>query len=154
MSREIKFRAWDIEKKKLLQEKDFEPKGINDIPENEIVFSSNRTWLMSIDEDDCMSEKKAIIEQFTGLRDRNGKEIYEGDIIKFAKVELPDGEGGYVSDEIIRQIEWGECIDGMYCESFYIGFDFPSIVAKYGNLDCEVIGNIHENPELLTERNL
>jgi len=81
-----------------------------------------------------------ILMQFTGLKDKNGKEIYEGDILMIEKY----------SDKP-QVIEWGE----QFFESFYgmtgwkikdsINYGFDSIEAK----KSEVIGNIFESPELL-----
>ena len=68
-----------------------------------------------------------ILEQFTGLRDINGVEIYEGDILKEC-------------DHYIWQVSWG-LYGWMPFEYNGGGEPDPG--------DCEVIGNIHENPELL-----
>lgn len=75
--------------------------------------------------------------QFTGLLDKNGKEIYEGDIIKWAFVntgELDDDDVYYT-----EVVEWNDC-------GFFLEGGAPLTVAID---DCEVIGNIHQNPELL-----
>jgi uncharacterized phage protein (TIGR01671 family) len=70
--------------------------------------------------------------QFTGLKDKNGKEIYEGDIYKSNK-------GG------INEVSW---ISGDGCD--FIGFDFSPFHLIEGVIsDIEIIGNIHDNPELL-----
>jgi len=76
------------------------------------------------------------IEQFTGLHDKNGKEIYEGDIL-----ENPDYEEAFV-------VEYHEGMAG------YIGWGDDKIAGCYlitGD-EIEIIGNIHENPELLEGR--
>ena len=68
---------------------------------------------------------------YTGLKDRNGKEIYEGDILQDADDETNVGEAGF---------ELGR----FYC-TCEMGTDFYKWVYRHG----EVIGNIYENPEIL-----
>ena len=72
--------------------------------------------------------------QFTGLTDKNGKKIFEGDVIR-AYSEI----GGY---DFTAEVEWGNFIKGWYCgkhRPMYDGF----------NNEYEVIGNKWDNPELL-----
>lgn len=76
--------------------------------------------------------------QFAGLFDKNGKPIYEGDVVE---VEIEDGD--FIGEKERRSVifERGKfTTDGLTASLYSIGLDFDSI---------EVIGNIYENPELL-----
>ncbi len=81
------------------------------------------------------------IGQYTGLKDKNGEEIYEGDII------TTDLERNYLIVEYRNGAFMLNCNDGLedYYDIFFATSDEPTEVYKYG----EVIGNIYENPELL-----
>ena len=77
--------------------------------------------------------------QFVGLFDRNGKEIYEGDVVSWDEgiVEnSPSKEGLIIKDVVIKNGIWFE-INGSPCK-------LNRIAEK-----CKVIGNIYENPELI-----
>lgn len=73
----------------------------------------------------------STIEQYTGLKDKNGKEIYEGDVL----------ESTWNGNKAV--VVWND-VEGEW--EHYADFNAYS---KYG--DSVVIGNIHENPELLEE---
>jgi len=78
-----------------------------------------------------------IVMQYTGLKDKNGKEIYEGDICQ-------DSEPGFEHEDIIFEVKWDVCGFSPFCEetSFY----------ESGKDDMiEVIGNVYENSELLKQ---
>jgi uncharacterized phage protein (TIGR01671 family) len=79
-----------------------------------------------------------IVTQFTGLKDKNNKEIYEGDIIKWTDTDFFDDN--WSERDIIEIVEF---ING----GFYPIFEWPPEVISE-NL-VEVIGNIYQNPELL-----
>lgn len=89
------------------------------------------------------NEGKVIYMQYTGLKDKNGKEIYEGDILL----------AEYGSHNEMLSYFVVQMIDG--CWGAVIYYDFPiendCFYWRYANEfnDHEVIGNIYENPELL-----
>lgn len=112
--REIKFRAWDKINKIMVYAPLIDSKGINNMNG---WFNSERAGVMF----DFM--------QYTGLLDKNGKEIYEGDIV----IVHHRKRGNHRSEQ--RTVEWRGA-----------GFNISgSIFADY-----EVIGNVYENPELLS----
>lgn len=84
--------------------------------------------------------------QFTGLYDKNGKEIYEGDIVKMSTAMY--------GDEIFR-VSYEDNHIGAFCLCSDEQEDTSRFVSIFGRnygyepFYCEVIGNIHDNPELL-----
>ena len=87
--------------------------------------------------------------QYTGLTDKNGKRIFEGDILHIAK--NADGLGGYYQPPLDYPVnvvvKWDLCAwmwETLCDDKRYISF--PDAWCHY---ECEVIGNVHDNPELL-----
>ena len=113
MTRQIKFRAWHMP---------FGPKG----PMQEMVHGKASSILALAE----MSPDEYIVEQFTGLRDKDGKDIYEGDVLENPKYRsvVKFGSGIFYADVIgaVNRLplagEWQTSV---------------------------VIGNAHSNPELL-----
>ncbi len=82
----------------------------------------------------------ATVGQFTGLLDKHGKEIYEGDILRFAN-----------SDSGVCEVRWNDSVSA-FCIRFH--FEHELGLKPLGSWrECErdivIIGNIHDNPELL-----
>jgi len=142
MKREIKFRAWDKESKMFSVQKIlfgsvgegvFCVEGINFDKDYKIT-----TKRMNICEEDCgQNTPHCELMQFTGLKDKNGKEIYEGDIVKCNK-NVAETFG-------IEEISEVKYIMG----SFYAGTTLFHLVDIDGIYRGEVIGNIYENQNLI-----
>ena len=92
----------------------------------------------------CFYVDENTIGQYTGLTDKNGKKIFEGDIVL----------DHFTSQKGIVTFCQGTFDSGIYkyngwvCKGFDGTVDFRELVF-YEDTDCEVIGNIHDNPELL-----
>ena len=122
MSRKIKFRAWDKRHNSMEYINDlywFEENGIHDFNDDNYIFMQN-----------------------TGLKDKNGKEIYDSDIVK---------------------VTWGSgkivCYEVKYCES--LGYHYlrdtknkedDDIICIYDYSQMDVVGNVFDNPELLKNK--
>lgn len=129
--RDIKFRIWDGTKNEWLasSNKDALPYYGFALVGEVMTVQSPPVW--SLDEGN-------VIEQYTGLKDKNGTEIYEGDIIKV--------EG----DAEIYRVEW--IYSGFGLEPRYNSPRYPILGNVKLRKKIEVIGSIHENPELLEEK--
>ena len=138
--REYKFRVWDTENKEMLkvQELDFED-----------TFYGGRLSIRTDQYNDYFDIEDMILMQYTGLKDKNGKEIYEGDIVK---VKLYKGEE---EKYFIGKVEYfgsNFIVDTDNNSEYHIyDLDGFGIDYRYNLEDCEVIGNIYDNPELLEE---
>ena len=124
--REIKFRAWDKENEKMMKVSSLH------LENKEISVKENGTFHLFRMQD---------LMQYTGLKDKNGKEIYEGDIVL---IKLDETSTWYKTVVGFKK--------GAFIASLIDGEDYIYIFNRgFDNNDFEVIGNIYENKKLLEE---
>ena len=109
----------------------------------DLVHSAdNKRFGILVNDKDSYDECEVAPEtvgQFTGLYDKDGKEIYEGDILRFGN--SPSG---------VCEVKWNESI-AAFCICFYFEGEIGSRPLG-GGVEFAIIGNIHDNPELLKEK--
>ena len=137
--REIKFRAWDKELKKLGEVYGFD--------KYKVFASFDRDT-----DEDAMYElprnNDVVLMQYTGLKDKNGIEIYEGDILKWKCSRSGETSIKHVKDHTVI-IDFNIQFHGYALTIYDNGEKWATNRSYWNDSDREVIGNIYENPELL-----
>jgi len=127
LSREIKFRAWDKKNNEWANLNQLSDWGSCEL--SAVIGMGNEQYPYQTFR--AESDDKYELMQYTGLHDKNGKEIYEGDIVRYMSVD------GVISKAVVYEPE------------------IASFVIKFGNNNhyigkfMKIIGNIYETPELL-----
>ena len=130
MNREIKFRAWHKDLKKMFKI-------------GQITLEKG-TWNFEPNDRDFIGmsipyQPSFVLMQYTGLHDKNGKEIYEGDILKFSDVDT-------------AIVEWNEKYSSFIVkpiQDYYFDSEILGHAIEYSNV--EVIGNVFEKGILLND---
>lgn len=133
MKREIKFRAWDKKEKRMWWnvQNAYDTLGTHCCPDKEGERCENGD-LYESSFGDLLNKDFYVVMQFTGLKDKNGKEIYEGDILRWR-----------LGTHLVEWISIGDGAD-------FSGWIMPGQAGYQEDTSVvEVIGNVHENPDLL-----
>lgn len=132
-----KFRAWDKEKKTM------------DIVDG-ITFDGDEIWEISFPGDCWRDASNYELMQSTGLTDKNGKEVYENDVVNIHWFYR--GDGSECEAELNKVVIYHDSVDEFNAPYFFV-MDKDEVVPLSAILmheeSIEVLGNVHEHPHLV-----
>lgn len=130
MNRQIKFRVWNSYRKSFVERSDYPGNNVDSAIRFDgkiIAINGSEFWFPHQD--------NFVVQQFTGLLDKNGREIYGGDILKY---------GNLPYEVMWSEYQWiATCPNYNHCH--WPKFEYFAREAKCS----EIIGNIFEHPDLL-----
>lgn len=142
--RKIKFKVWYPKTKEML---DSNAEGVLIHLDGEVNHLNEDAQIIGTD-----NVPDVLLLEYTGLKDKNGKEIYEGDILTSNHYPFQD-DGKYNYHGVV---EWGEEEAAFFLTKALantqkrgVSHGISESLMNYDITEFEIIGNIHENPELL-----
>lgn len=140
-AREIKFRGWHTTQKKMYSAEQMANDQLTLLPTGEFINVNGRSTRLSV----IYPKDKFIPLQYTGLKDKNGKEIYEGDSDGKSVVKKGFYDMSSVEDDGVM----GD-VSGWYIENIKTSNILPLTPIRAS--DYVVSANIYENPEMLQKK--
>jgi uncharacterized phage protein (TIGR01671 family) len=141
MNREIKFRAFDSKEKRFIDLFDYDFWIRDDGIVSKISYDYDGDGRYDSSES---PQLHIILTQYTGLKDKNGKDIYEGDVCRYDLIDFGPDLIELTSLEGVVEYKNG-CF-------FLNGLEYKPSINNYCIRYLTVIGNIYENPELLNQK--
>ena len=138
MNERFKFRCWAKKEKVMHYDAEETYNGIFGKPKIEHTSFSG-----------LLNDKDYVVMQYTGLKDINGKLIYEGDILRFYAQSIIDAMAREPLKERIGVAVWNE--EELKFDVLVNGKAVPDLCKETDDNNFEIIGNIYENKELLEE---
>lgn len=142
--RDIKFRVWDKAENKWFPLKNCPAFLLNnDQKENLVFITKDGPYPIPQTGQDSGGRNRLVVQQFTGLKDKYGKEIYEGDLIQYNRQSSYDGTN--------FEVKWSEDRWGWVLVSEngdFLGNEYTPEGDRYKFI--EIVGNIFENSQLLS----
>ena len=145
--REHKYRGWHTTQKRMFSCEEMVSDQLTLLPDGRFINVNSASTSLSV----IYPKDKFIPLQYTGLKDKNGKEIYEGDIVEYKDI-LSDEFAIDKNSNLIGVINWYEEKAGLVIQQAKENYRGGHYICNWDMaMDIEIIGNIYENPEFLTQ---